>query len=103
MSQLWNKGGAPPAERGLRYTAGEDFALDERLVPYDVRASLAHVEMLQAQKLVSESDATAIRSGLQALAAEHARGEWKIALENEDGQTALEDRLTQRIGAAGGR
>ena len=40
MSRLWDKG-APLDERVLRYTAGEDYALDERLVAYDIRASLA--------------------------------------------------------------
>ena len=46
MSRLWDKG-APLDERVLRYTAGEDHALDNRLVAYDVRASIAHAEMLQ--------------------------------------------------------
>ena len=50
MSRLWDKG-APLDERVLAYTAGDDFALDERLVEYDVRASIAHAEMLNAQKL----------------------------------------------------
>ena len=36
MSRLWDKG-APLDERVLRYTAGEDHALDDRLVAYDVR------------------------------------------------------------------
>ena len=40
----------------LQYTAGEDYALDERLVRYDVRASIAHAEMLRAQKLLSDAD-----------------------------------------------
>ena len=31
MTRLWDKG-TPLDERVLRYTAGEDFALDERLV-----------------------------------------------------------------------
>jgi argininosuccinate lyase len=103
MSQLWNKGGAPLDERVLRYTAGEDYALDERLVAYDVKASLAHVEMLHAQKLLSTADRDQLRAGLEALGAEHARGDWSIELGDEDGQTALERRLTQRIGPAGGR
>ena len=103
MSQLWNKGGAPLDERVLRYTAGEDYALDERLVAYDVKASLAHVEMLHAQKLLSTADRDQLRAGLEALGAEHARGDWSIELSDEDGQTALERRLTQRIGPAGGR
>jgi len=102
MSRLWDKG-APLDERVLQYTAGEDFALDERLVKFDAQASIAHAEMLQAQGLLSATDLAAIRDGLAAIAAEHARGEWKIALDDEDGQTALEKRLTARIGAAGGR
>jgi argininosuccinate lyase len=102
MSRLWDKG-APLDSRVLQYTAGEDYALDERLVRYDVAASIAHVEMLHAQKLLSADDLQVIRFGLTALGEEHARGEWHISLEDEDGQTALEKRLTERIGAAGGR
>ena len=103
MSQLWNKGGAPLDARVLQYTAGEDYALDERLVEYDVRASIAHIEMLHGQELLTTADRDALRSGLEALGAEHASGAWKIELTDEDGQTALERRLTQRIGAVGGR
>jgi len=102
MTRLWDKG-APLDSRVLSYTAGEDYALDERLVHYDVLASIAHVEMLHAQKLLSKDELEAIRSGLTALAQEHDRGEWRIELADEDGQTALEKRLTERIGAAGGR
>jgi argininosuccinate lyase len=87
----------------LRYTAGEDYVLDERLVPYDVRASIAHAEMLHAQQLLSASDLGAIRDALAALADEHQRGAWHIELADEDGQTALERRLSARIGAAGAR
>src|ERR1700753_2161702 len=102
MSRLWDKG-SPLDDRVLNYTAGEDYALDERLGRYDVRASIAHAEMLHAQKLLSASDLEEIRGGLTALADEPARGLWHIELTDEDGQTALEWRLTERIGAAGGR
>ena len=102
MTRLWDKG-APLDARVLEFTAGEDYALDERLVAHDVRASIAHAEMLHAQGLLSASDLEAIRNGLSALAAEHARGDWRIELADEDGQTALERRLSARIGAAGAR
>ncbi|HUQ10510.1 MAG TPA: argininosuccinate lyase [Steroidobacteraceae bacterium] len=102
MSRLWDKG-VELDQRVLAYTAGEDYALDERLVKYDVRASIAHAEMLNARNLLAHDDLAAIREGLTALAAEHAGGKWKIELADEDGQTALEKRLTARIGAAGGR
>jgi argininosuccinate lyase len=102
MSFLWNKN-APLDERVLNYTAAEDYALDARLVRYDVVASLAHAEMLHAAKLLDEADLAALRAGLTALAEEHSRGEWRIELADEDGHTALEKRLTQRIGAGAGR
>jgi argininosuccinate lyase len=102
MTRLWDKG-APLDDRVLQYTAGEDYALDERLVRYDVRASIAHAEMLNAQQLLSDADLAAIRSGLTAIGEAHERGEWRIELVDEDGQTALERRLTERIGPAGGR
>jgi argininosuccinate lyase len=102
MRRLWDKG-TPLDARVLDYTAGEDHALDERLVAYDVRASVAHAEMLAAQQLLAPSDLAAICDGLNALGAEHARGVWHVELADEDGQTALERRLTERIGPAGGR
>ena len=102
MTRLWDKG-APLDERVLRYTAGEDHALDNRLVTYDARASIAHAEMLHARGLLSAEDLEAIRRGLTEIAAEHARGEWQVQLEQEDGQTALESLLTARIGEAGKR
>jgi argininosuccinate lyase len=101
-SRLWDKG-APLDERVLRYTAGEDHVLDARLVPYDVRASIAHAEMLHETGLLSAADLEAIRQGLEELGREHAAGEWTISLEDEDVHTALETRLTARIGEAGAR
>jgi argininosuccinate lyase len=102
VTRLWDKG-APLDERVLRYTAGEDHALDDRLVAYDVRASIAHAEALHDAGLLDAGDLEAIRRGLTEIAAAHARGEWAVTLELEDGQTALETLLTRRVGAAGAR
>jgi len=102
MSRLWDKG-APLDQRVLRFTAGEDHALDNRLVAYDVQASIAHAEMLHECGLLEQVELDAIRSGLSELAAAHARGERTVTLELEDGQTALETLLTRKIGTAGAR
>jgi len=102
LSRLWDKG-LPLDERVLRYTAGEDHILDARLVPYDVRGSIAHAEMLAATGLISKTDCDAIREGLESLARSFADGEWQITLDDEDVHTALETRLTTLIGPAGGR
>jgi argininosuccinate lyase len=102
MARLWDKG-LPLDERILRFTAGEDHVLDARLVPYDVRASKAHARMLVSRGLLAATDCDAICAGLDTLAAAHAAGEWQIELDDEDVHSALERRLTERIGEAGGR
>ena len=102
MSRLWEKG-LPLDERVLRYTAGEDHLLDARLLDYDVRGCIAHAAMLAEQKLLSDDDCRAICEGLEKLAADFAAGKWRIELKDEDVHTALESRLTDLIGPAGGR
>ncbi len=102
MSRLWEKG-LPLDERILRYTAGEDHLLDARLVRHDVRASIAHAEMLMEQDLLSSADCQAICAGLSELLEDFNAGNWSIRLADEDVHTALESRLTEKIGAAGGR
>jgi len=102
VTRLWDKG-APLDARVLEYTAGEDHALDDRLVAYDIQGSIAHADGLHAAGLLSDADLKALRSGLEEIGAAHARGEWRVTLEQEDGQTALESMLTERLGAVGGR
>jgi argininosuccinate lyase len=102
MTRLWDKG-TPLDARVLEFTAGEDFVLDNRLVRYDVRASIAHAEMLHTAGLLSAQDLHAIREALTAIGEEHARGDWRISLDQEDCQTAIENLLTARLGETGGR
>ena len=100
MSRLWDKGD-PLDQRVLSFTAGEDHVLDNRLVPYDVQASIAHADMLAEKALIAAEVREQIVAGLEALAAEHAAGQWEVSLEEEDVHTALERRLTERAPEAG--
>ena len=102
MKRLWDKG-EPLDARVLRFTAGEDHQLDERLVSYDIRASIAHAAMLCEQQLLTSEDLAAIEQGLKDLERSHAAGQWQVTLEDEDAHTALERRLTDAIGEAGER
>jgi argininosuccinate lyase len=102
VTRLWDKG-APLDARVLRFTAGEDHALDDRLVAYDVEGSLAHAEGLHAAGLLLAADLEALSGALREIGAAHARGDWRVTLEEEDGQTAIESRLTAALGDVGGR
>ena len=102
MTRLWDKG-APLDARVLRYTAGEDHALDDRLVGYDIEGSIAHAEGLHAAGLLASDDLAALTTALREIGRSHAAGEWRVSLEHEDGQTAIESLLTAKVGASGGR
>ena len=102
MNRLWEKG-LPLDKRVLRYTAEEDHRLDARLLAYDIKASIAHARMLAAQSLLAEADCERICNGLTTLGKQFEAGDWRIELEHEDGQTALETKLTELIGEAGER
>ncbi len=102
MTRLWDKGTSLDA-RVLKFTAGEDHALDNRLVRYDIIASIAHAQMLGEMGLLSAADLAAIQGALTAIGEDHAQGRWRIELEQEDCQTAIENLLTERVGEAGGR
>ena len=102
MSRLWDKG-LPLDQRVLKYTAGEDHQLDARLVAYDIRASIAHAEMLSNVDLLTKDDCQKITNGLKQLQLDYDNNKWKINLEDEDVHTALEVNLTKLIGEVGGR
>ncbi|MFN0060875.1 MAG: argininosuccinate lyase [Planctomycetota bacterium] len=102
MTRLWEID-ATIDPRVLRFTASGDAALDARLVPYDVRASVAHAQMLCEAGYLSKSENEAVAHELAAIADDHAHGTWAITTEDEDVHTAIENQLTQRLGATGAR
>lgn len=102
MTRLWERG-EPLDPEVLRYTAGDDHALDDRLVPFDVRASAAHAAALHAAGHLSDADHAALQEALRLTGEAHARGEWRVTLDEEDAHTALENRLVEIAGEAGRR
>ncbi len=80
MTRLWDKG-KPLDQRVLEFTAGEDHALDDRLVKYDVQASIAHAEALHQAKLLSADDLTRLVDALISIGEAHRHGAWRVTLE----------------------
>lgn len=52
----------PVAALVKKYTASVDF--DQRLAAFDIQGSIAHAQMLGAQKIISLDDVAAIEKGL---------------------------------------
>jgi len=100
MSRLWDKG-EPVDDLVLRYTVGDDHVLDGRLVPYDVKGSIAHAQGLVEAGHLTAEECGSLTAALEQLALTHESGEWSISREEEDCHTALETRLTERLGDLG--
>ena len=91
----------PMSDLVKRYTSSVFF--DKRLWQADIAGSLAHADMLAAQKIISTADHQAIQGGMATITAEIESGafEWKLDL--EDVHLNIEARLTQLVGIAGKR
>jgi argininosuccinate lyase len=91
----------PVAELVKKYTASVDF--DKRLAAFDIQGSIAHAQMLGAQKIISLDDVKAIEKGLAEILQEVEAGQFEWLLDLEDVHLNIEKRLTDKIGDAGKR
>ena len=91
----------PMSELVKRYTASVFF--DQRLWRADIEGSLAHADMLAAQRIISDQDLADIRRGMQTLKLEIESGKFEWKLDLEDVHLNIEARLTQLVGEAGKR
>lgn len=76
---------------------------DRRLYRHDILGSLAHVTMLARCGIVPLDDARAIATGLRAILDEIEEGRFEFRLADEDIHMAVERRLRELTGPAGGR
>jgi argininosuccinate lyase len=90
-----------PAEIMEKINASIGF--DRRLYAQDIAGSIAHCDMLVAQKILSAKDGRAIKRGLAKVREEIESGRFKFSTKLEDIHFNVEARLTELIGPAGGR
>ena len=98
---LWQKPGTRTDERIMRFLAGDDVVLDREFLLYDIEASKAHVGGLANIGIVGEAEAAAIVRELDVLAEDFRAGRFVLDSRYEDGHSAIEARLTERLGDAG--
>lgn len=98
---LWQKTGTRTDECIMRFLAGDDVILDREFLLYDIEASKAHVDGLARIGILSAKEARAITHELGALAEDFGNGRFVLDDRYEDGHSAIEARLTERLGDAG--
>ncbi|MDI3305682.1 MAG: argininosuccinate lyase [Acetobacteraceae bacterium] len=79
------------------------IGFDRKLWRQDIRGSLAHAAMLRHVGIISAEDESAIRRGLEAIAARIEAGDFPWDEGLEDIHMNIEARLTEAIGEAGKR
>ena len=102
MAKLWDKGYALD-ELIERFTVGEDYLLDRRLVAADAVASIAHARMLGSIGLLSASDLEGLERELGRVARVSVADGSSISRGQEDSHTFIEGLLVARLGEAGKR
>ncbi len=76
---------------------------DKELYAQDIKGSIAHSKMLALQGIISIEDQEKIEAGLLRIKWEIEAGEFEWKIEHEDVHMAIESKLTEYIGEAGGR
>lgn len=100
---LWQKADSRIDERIMQFLAGNDVLLDREFFLHDIAASKAHVEGLARIGVVSADECADLKRELDALAADFRAGSFVLDERYEDGHSAIEARLTERLGDAGRR
>src|SRR5690606_36905442 len=85
------------------FLAGDDVVLDREFFLHDMAASRAHAEGLQRIGILSADELAAIERELDALAADFRSGAFVLDARYEDGHSAIEARLAERLGDTGRR
>ncbi len=98
---LWQKSGVAVDERIMRFLAGDDVVLDREFFLHDIEASIAHVEGLERIGILRADEAQALVRELGVLGVDFGEGRFVLDARHEDGHSAIEGRLTERLGDVG--
>lgn len=100
---LWQKPGVELDRAVQDFLAGDDVLLDREIFLHDITASRAHAEGLLRIGVLTEAELAAITRELALLADEFSAGQFVLDARHEDGHSAIEARLIERLGDTGRR
>lgn len=98
--KLWQKKYTLDKE-AEKFTVGNDFVLDKKLIKYDCQASIAHAKMLAKCKLLETSEADKIVKELENIIQLDKQDSFEIKQSDEDCHTAIENYLVDKLGDLG--
>ena len=98
---LWQKPGVTVDVQIQAFLAGDDVILDREFFLHDIAASRAHAQGLQGIGILDASELAALEHELGTLADDFRNGAFVLDARYEDGHSAIEARLTERLGDTG--
>ncbi len=100
--KIW-AGRASQAVDAAADSFNSSIGFDSRMYAQDIKGSMAHAAMLQAQGIISAADGEAIAAGLEAILADLESGALTVDPAAEDIHSFVEAELTKRVGDPGRR
>lgn len=82
---------------------GASIKFEERLAPFDLKGSLAHVKMLGETGIITTEESQKIAEGLKKVEEKLLNGQIEFKMENEDIHMNMESYLHQEIGPLAGK
>ncbi len=101
MAKLWQGKATKLHPLVEKYTVGNDYELDKRLLPYDIEASIAHAEALLKLNILTSDEFKDLKAGLLEILALHKEEKFEIKQSDEDCHTAIENYLVEKLGPLG--
>ncbi|HZX45309.1 MAG TPA: argininosuccinate lyase [Candidatus Nanoarchaeia archaeon] len=84
-----------------KFTVGDDYLLDKKLIMFDCKASIAHSKMLNKIGIIKDDEQKKLEKELNNIIKLSKEGKFSITLEDEDCHTAIENHLTEKLGELG--
>ncbi len=84
-----------------KFTVGNDYILDQKLVKYDCIASIAHVKMLKKIGILTKTECNRLIEVLFCIKKLDSNKKFQIKKEDEDCHTAIENYIIEKLGDIG--
>jgi argininosuccinate lyase len=98
--KLWDKG-YNVDQQIEQFTVGNDRILDVKLAPYDVKASIAHAQMLAKVGLITSEEGEALVASLETMLPKVSAPGFIIETQFEDIHSKIEHELIAQLGDTG--
>jgi len=99
---LWGGRFSEPSDADLR-ALNDSISFDQRMYAQDIDGSIAYARAIAAAGVISTKEADVIVNGLERVRVEFDQGKFEFKPGDEDIHTAVERRLTELVGATGGK